>query len=297
MKNVRFLLTFVLILVTFTFAINAQDMPSKLINPVWLMSNLENPDVRIIDVRDSVADYWLEHIPGAVYLSPDALRWPDGGVPVKLIPTRNLIELLEKMGIDNKTNVVIYSEKGDYKAPYLLWALDYLGHPKSGILDGGFSKWKNEGYLVTQDYPKITPKIYRDKLNKGVRAEIDQVKDAIASDSTVLIDVRPDELYSGEKGNWKRKGHIKGAINHFWGLDLNEDGTWKSKDELAKMYEEFGITSDKIIIVSCGQGQMSAHTYFTLKHILGYPNVLNYDGSFNEWSNIDTLPVKTGSKP
>jgi thiosulfate/3-mercaptopyruvate sulfurtransferase len=297
MNNVRFInnrIAYLFIFLAFVLSstINAQELPSKLVNTEWLASNLSAPDLRIVDVRDSVAAYWLEHIPGAVYLSPDALRWPEEGVPVKLIPPKNLSDLLEEMGIGNKTTVIIYSEKGDYKAPYLQWALDYIAHPQSGILDGGFSKWKNEGRSVTQDYPKITPAIYRNKLDRKVRADLKQVKNFVANGGAVLIDVRPAELYAGEKGNWKRKGHIKGAINHFWSLDLNEDGTWKSKDELKKIYEDIGATPDKIIVVSCGQGQMSAHSYFTLKHILGYPYVMNYDGSFNEWSNIDELPVE-----
>jgi thiosulfate/3-mercaptopyruvate sulfurtransferase len=109
-----------------------------------------------------------------------------------------------------------------------------------------------------------------------------------------LLDVRPAELYTGEKGFWKRKGHIKGAINHFWGEDLKDDGSWKSKEELTGAYEKLGATPDTTIIVSCGQGLMSAHAYFTLKYILGYPKVKNYDGGFNQWSNIDELPVEVG---
>ncbi len=144
----------------------------------------------------------------------------------------------------------------------------------------------------------VTPKVYSDeiKTKNDVRALLDEVKDAIYKDEYIIIDVRPAELYTGEKGNWKRKGHIKGAINHFWGDDLNNDGTWKNKEELSKIYEDLGVTPQKDIIVSCGQGQMSAHTYFTLKYILGYPKVRNYDGSFNEWSNIEDLPIETGAK-
>jgi thiosulfate/3-mercaptopyruvate sulfurtransferase len=285
-----------LILFSVSIAI-AQDTPLKLVNTEWLAANLSMANLRIVDVRDNVTAYWQEHIPEAIYLSPDAMRWPDHGFPVKLIPPKNLARLMGKMGISNKTTVVIYSEKGDYKAPYLQWALDCIGHKKSMILDGGFSKWKNENRPVNQDYPKITPVTYKIKLNKDVRAKLAEVESVVAKGGAIIIDVRPVELYIGEKGNWKRKGHIKGAINHFWGLDLNDNGTWKSKDELKKIYEEIGATPDKTIIVSCGQGQMSAHSYFTLKHILDYPKVKNYDGSFSEWSNIDDLPVNTGSNP
>ncbi len=295
--RVSVLIFLIFLINIYSFSIS-YGLPEKLIDTTWLEENLLSQNIRIIDVRDTVASYWLEHIPSAVYLSPDALRWPDHGVPVRLIPPKILVNLLETMGIDETTTVIIYSEKSDFKSTYLLWALDYIGHKNSAILDGGFNKWKAEGKPITQDYPIITPKVYSDeiKTKNDVRALLDEVKGAIYKDEYIIIDVRPAELYTGEKGNWKRKGHIKGAINHFWGDDLNNDGTWKNKEELSKIYEDLGVTPQKDIIVSCGQGQMSAHTYFTLKYILGYPKVRNYDGSFNEWSNIEDLPIETGAK-
>jgi thiosulfate/3-mercaptopyruvate sulfurtransferase len=291
------------IALTFALTVTAQEVvpkpvnTEKLVNTDWLANNLTMADLRIVDIRDNVTAYWLEHIPGAVYISPDAIRWPDQGVPVKLIPPKDLANLLGKMGINNKTMVVIYSEKDDFKAPYFLWALDYMGHTKSAILDGGWTKWKAENRSVSQDYPKITPVSYLTKLDKNVRVELEEVKSVVTNGGAVIIDVRQADLYSGEKGSTKRKGHIKSSINHFWSLDLNDDGTWKSKDDLKKIYEGLGATSDKTIILSCGQGQMSAHSYFTLKHILGYANVKNYDGGFNEWSSVADLPVEIGTKP
>jgi thiosulfate/3-mercaptopyruvate sulfurtransferase len=124
-----------------------------------------------------------------------------------------------------------------------------------------------------------------------------EVKEVVADGGAVLLDVRPLALYTGEQGPWKRKGHIPGARHHFWGDDLNADGTFKNKADLQQAYEALGATPDKLIIVSCGQGQMSAHSYFTLKYLLGYPRVKNYDGSFNEWSNLPSLPVTIGTQP
>jgi thiosulfate/3-mercaptopyruvate sulfurtransferase len=274
----------------------SQDSPSKLVSTEWLEKNLSKENLRIIDVRGSIQDYWQGHIPGAVYFSPEAMRLADNGVPVKLMPPEALAIMLGKMGVNEKTMVIAYAEQGDFKAPYLIWALDYLGHGSAAILEGGFGKWKKEGRPVTQDYPKITPVRYAlpSKLDQEVRATLEEVKKVVSQGDAVLLDVRPAQMYTGEKGFWKRNGHIKGAINHFWGEDLKDDGTWKSEEDLKAAYEKLGATPDKTIIVSCGQGQMSAHSYFTLKHVLGYPKVKNYDGSFNEWSNIDALPVDTG---
>jgi thiosulfate/3-mercaptopyruvate sulfurtransferase len=277
----------------------AADQDAKIVSADWLKSNLSLPDIRIVDVRNSVVDYWQNHIPGAFYMNPEVMRFADRGVPVKLMPPEVLVLMLGEMGIDPNTMVVIYTEKGDFKGPYLVWALDYLGHKRVAVMEGGFAKWQKEGLPVTQDYPKIIPKKYPlpEKLHTEVRASLDEVKKVVASGGAVVLDVRPVELYTGEKGPWKRKGHIKGSLSRFWGEDLTADGIWKNKEELRAAYEKLGVTPDKQIITTCGQGQMSAHTYFTLKYLLGYPNVRNYDGSFNEWSNIPELPVATGMTP
>ncbi len=277
----------------------AASQEPKIVSTEWLQKNLSRPDIRVVDMRNAVGDYWQSHIPGAVYMNPEVLRLADRGVPVKLTPAKALAVMLGETGIDPKTMVLVYTEKGDFKAPYLVWALDFLGHERAAVMEGGFAKWQKEGLPVTQDYPKITAKTYSlpKALRRDVRASLDDVKKVVVSGGAVILDVRPVELYTGEKGAWKRKGHIKGSLSRFWGEDLTAEGMWKDKAELKAAYEKLGATPDKQIITSCGQGQMSAHTYFTLKYLLGYPNVKNYDGSFNEWSNIPDLPVETGMNP
>lgn len=252
---------------------------------------------KIVDVRDDIRAYWAGHIPGAQYLSPEAIRWPDGGVPGKLMPPAQLAQLLSAMGVTTDSTVVIYAEESNFKPTYLAWALDYLGHRRWAILDGGFKKWTAEQRPVTQEYPTIVscPCFNYPGPVAAVRVTTGDVLGR--APETVLLDVRTAKLYTGEEGAWIRKGHIPGAINHPWSDDLTPEGVWKSKQELQAAYTAQGITPDKRIITSCGQGQMSAHTYVTLKYILGYPNVANYDGSFNEWSNVPELPVKTGPTP
>jgi len=272
---------------------------ARVVSAEWLHENMNRPDVRILDVRASVADYWQSHVPGAVYMSPELMRLSDRGVPNKLMPPEALVILLGKLGISPGTMVVAYSEKGDFKPTYLMWALDYLGHKRSAVVEGGFAKWQNEGLPTTQDYPRIAEKRYPAprRVHPEVRASLDETRRAVSSGDAVILDVRATEMYTGEKGTWKRKGHIKGALSRFWGEDLDTTGVWKDEAELRAAYERLGVTPDRRIITSCGQGQMSSHTYFTLKYILGYPDVRNYDGSFNEWSNLTDLPVDTGMKP
>ncbi len=273
-------------------ALTAAEPDARLVGPDWLAANLTNPKVRIIDMRADIREYWESHIPGAVFLDADVVRWPDRGVPGKLMPPAELARLLGEMGIGRDTTVVIYSEINHYRAAYVAWALDHIRHPSWAILEDGFQGWKRRSRALTQDYPKIKPAAYdgKGKVDGTVRATMEDVLTRDRA-TTVLVDVRPAELFSGEKGTWKRKGHIEGAVNHTWVEDLNNNGTWKDAEVLRKAYADIGVTPDKTIIVSCGQGQMSAHTYFTLKYVLGFPKVRNYDGSFNEWSNVDTLPV------
>lgn len=297
MRSCLMVLCFVLLWVAAPLWAAPQE--TKIVSTEWLQKNLSRPDIRIVDMRNAVGDYWQNHIPGAVYMNPEVLRLADHGVPVKLTPAKVLAMMLGETGIDRKTTVLVYTEKGDFKAPYLVWALDFLGHERAAVMEGGFAKWQREGLPVTQDYPKIAVKPYTlpKTLRRDVRASLDDVKKVVASGGAVILDVRPVELYTGEKGSWKRKGHIKGSLSRFWGEDLTPEGMWKDKAELKAAYEKLGVTPDKQIITSCGQGQMSAHTYFTLKYLLGYPKVKNYDGSFNEWSNIPDLPVVTGNNP
>ncbi|MGB4704458.1 MAG: sulfurtransferase [Candidatus Saccharicenans sp.] len=275
----------------------SQTADSRLVLAEWLQTNLSRKDLRIIDMRADIRDYWAGHIPGAVYLDETALRWPSGGVPGRLLPLEVFVRLLEEMGIDHKTTIIIYTEVNNYRATYLAWALDYFGHSNWAILDGGFNRWKSENRPVSRDYPAIERKGYGRRVvpDETVRVTLDQVKNR-NPEKTVLLDVRPAELYSGERGNWKRNGHIPGAINIFWASFLKEDGSWKDLKFLAENLRALGITPDKTIIVSCGQGLMASHTYLTLKYLLKYPDVRLYDGSFNEWSNRDELPVETGRR-
>ena len=252
----------------------AQGPVEKMASGEWLAANLADPNIRIIDTRMDILDYWQAHLPGALYLDTDLLRWPEQGVPGKLMNLEALALLLGQMGVGEKTLVIAYYDKNGYPPFFLLWALEYVGHEEFALLEDGIERWRTEGRELTQDYPKIKPGSFRlpGKRKAAIRAQIDEVLKEMKAEA-VLIDVRPEDLYKGEKGAWKRKGHIKGAISHPWAMDLGSEGAWKPKEELLAMYSKQGVTPDKKIIVYCGQGQMAAFTYFSLKHRLGFPNV------------------------
>jgi len=278
-------------------AAGAGQADGLFVEPEWLQTNTAQPNLRVIDLRYGIEEYWQAHLPNAVHLYPDVLTLADGGAPSMLMPPTILAQILGRMGIDENTMVVAYSETADSLSPYLTWALDYLGHKRQALLTGGLDRWLAEGRPLTQDFPAVSAKAYHlpAKLNESVRATLAQVRAAVRDKNALILDVRSPAAYNGKAGSTKRRGHIPGAINRPWLKDLNPDYTWRDPAELRKEYEQLGVTPDKSIIIYCNKGYRSTHTYVTLKHLLGYPRVAVFDGSMSEWSNIDSLPIDTDS--
>jgi thiosulfate/3-mercaptopyruvate sulfurtransferase len=204
--------------------------------------------------------------------------------------------LLGELGIHESTLVVAYSEVEDYNSSYLIWTLDYIGHTNSSLLEGGFNMWSVEKGSVTQDAPQIEPVRYPvpSELSEEVRATLEDVKEVVRTGEGILLDVGSLDTNTVQKEPGMRKGHIQGVLHHFVGEDLNADGTWRKKAELKKQYEKLGVAPDTTIIVFCGSGMISSKAYFTLKHVLGYPSVKNYDGRFTEWASLEELSLESG---
>jgi thiosulfate/3-mercaptopyruvate sulfurtransferase len=149
------IITLVIILIITPLLIQSDEIIDEIVSTDWLAENLSSENLRIIDIRFEISDYWKNHIPGAVYINPEALRWTNEGVPGMLLPEEALSILLGRCGITENTKVIVYAEVNNYRATYLLWALDYIGHKHSAILDGGIKKWQSENKPLTQNYPDI----------------------------------------------------------------------------------------------------------------------------------------------
>jgi thiosulfate/3-mercaptopyruvate sulfurtransferase len=273
---------------------------TRLVETGELKDLISHPSVRIVDMRTSLLDYLKSHIPNAVYLSFENLRVPKSGTPAQA-PDRMCLERLlgGNLSISNDMWVILYSEKSNSNATDLAWTLDYLGHQKVGILNGGWEKWVSDGHPVTQEYPALIPKKFFAKVRSEILAEKKYVRDHLAAKDVLIVDARPPKQYSGEEGEEIRKGHIPGARNLFWETTLEgaDVRVWKKKEDLEKLVAEGGGSRDKEILVHSRTGREASHVFFTLKYLLGFPKVRLYRGSWVEWSADKSLPITVGMEP
>jgi thiosulfate/3-mercaptopyruvate sulfurtransferase len=200
-----------------------------------------------------------------------------------------------------ETTIVVYGDNNNWFATYAYWLFKLYGHRDVRVMNGGRKKWMDEGRPMTNEaatYPKVQYRAKDPDLN--IRAVRDLVIQSVGQPEKGLVDVRSPREFNGEllapenlpQEGAQRGGHIRGAVNIPWGEAVRPDGTFKSADELTILYRKRGITSDKEIIAYCRIGERSAHTWFVLKELLGYPRVPNYDGSWTEWGSLVGVPVE-----
>jgi thiosulfate/3-mercaptopyruvate sulfurtransferase len=240
------------------------------------------------------------HLSGAAYLNVETLRATEAGVPAQLLTARAYGDLFSRVGLSFDQPVVIYSagETGNIDATFLAWLLAGFGHPKVYVLNGGYFKWELEHRPVVQQYPRVTPAAFPVDGFAPERASLEEVRRAVTTQDAVLVDARPPAQYLGEAGAQMRRGHIPGAINHYWQDDLTQVGfghVWKSPAELRASYAAQGITADKNIIAYCNSSTEASHVHFTLRYLLGYPRVRIYVGSWTEWAERGELPIEVGN--
>jgi thiosulfate/3-mercaptopyruvate sulfurtransferase len=284
---------------------NGYAHPDVLVETNWVAEHLQDPSVRIIEADEDVLLYEQGHIPGAVKL--DWLVDVQDPVRRDFVDKPGFEKLLSRWGIAEDTTVIFYGDKNNWYACYSFWLFSYYGHPALHVMNGGRQKWVDEGRELTREVPSYQATHYRAQdPDPKLRAFRDDVFKLLNEQQTgltsgvSLIDVRSPQEYRGEvlhmigypQEGAQRAGHIPGAASIPWGTAANPDGTFKSPAELTEIYGGKGITPDKDVVAYCRIGERSSHTWFVLTHLLGYPNVRNYDGSWTEWGSMVRAPIE-----
>lgn len=272
----------------------ASDGP--LVTTEWLEENLENPEIRLLEVSVNPGVYERGHIPGAANIV-----WHTDLVdPVRrdIASKDQLQSILRDAGVDADSTIILYGDTNNWFAAWGAWVLDVHGVQNVKLLDGGRALWEAEGRrLTTSPLALAAGNIELGEADPALRAKLAEVVEAVESESHVIVDIRSPDEYSGRiiapegfKETAIRAGHVTGAVNVPWSQAVQEDGRFKSPEELKALYAEAGVDGSKPVITYCRIGERSSHTWFALSKILGY-DVKNYDGSWTEYGNAVGVPV------
>jgi thiosulfate/3-mercaptopyruvate sulfurtransferase len=268
-----------------------------LVDTQWVEDHLDDDSIRIVEVDENPALYAEGHIPGAI-----GFDWKtdlQDQVKRDFLGPQAFGELFGKRGISNEHTIVLYGDRNNWFAAYTYWYLKYYGHEAVALVNGPREKWISEGRPVSANAPSYPAAIFNAQPgNEAIRAYRDQVLTALDK-GTNLVDVRSPQEFSGEliamagyeQEGAQRGGHIPGAASVPWAQAVQEDGTFKSADELRELYGSKGVL-DGETIAYCRIGERSAHTWFVLHELLGQDDVRNYDGSWTEWGNLVGVPVE-----
>ena len=279
----------------------AYAFPDTLVSTDWVAQHAADPKVRIVEVDVNSSAYGEGHVPGAI-----AWAWNQqlcDTVRRDILPQEAFERLMAESGIANDTTVVLYGDNNNWFAAWAFWQLKIYGHQDVRIMNGGRNKWIAENRELSTDVPKPPHTRYRaSQPDLSLRAFLPQVQDALKRGDVPLVDVRSSKEFTGEilsppglAETCQRGGHIPGARNIPWSRACNDDGTFRSSDELKRIYASEGIDGSKPVVAYCRIGERSSHTWFVLKYLLGYRDVTNYDGSWTEWGNLVGAPVEKGT--
>ena len=273
--------------------------PEVLVDTEWVAQHLYDPTVRIVEADEDPLLYDVGHVPNAAKLD-----WhTDVQDPVRrdFVNRADFEALMKRYGIANDTTVIFYGDKNNWYAAYSYWLFKLYGHQRAALMNGGRTKWEEEGRQYTKDVPQFAPTEYHAReADVSIRAYRNQVEQGLGLPTRALVDVRSNDEYTGKlihminypQEGASRGGHIPGAQNIPWATAANPDGTFKTAAELQQIYGAKGVTPEKEVIAYCRIGERSAHTWFVLTQLLGYPNVRNYDGSWTEWGNLVNAPIE-----
>jgi thiosulfate/3-mercaptopyruvate sulfurtransferase len=273
--------------------------PEVLVSTQWVADHANDPKVRLVEVDVDTSAYDQGHIAGAV-----GWNWQtqlQDNVRRDLIDKPALEKLLGDSGVSADATLILYGDNNNWFAAYAFWQLKYYGVKDIRLMNGGRKKWVEEKRPLTTDAPHVTATTYKvTGPDETLRAYREDVLALVQRKKTgELVDVRSVDEFTGKiiappgmTETAQRAGHIPGAANIPWAQAANEDGTFKSIDQLKALYEGKGVTGKDETIAYCRIGERSSHTWFVLKYLLGYNNVKNYDGSWTEWGNLVGAPIE-----
>ncbi|MGE0496031.1 MAG: sulfurtransferase [Vulcanimicrobiota bacterium] len=274
--------------------------PDILVSTDWVAEHLNDPSIRLVESNEDILLYSSGHIPGAVQV--DWTADLNDQLVRDYLGRDGFAQLMSRIGATPDTTIVFYGDKSNWWAAYALWVFSLFGHQKVKLMDGGRAKWEAEKRELTREVPKFEPTSYpaKERDDSKLRAFRDQVLEHVKAKKP-LVDVRSPQEFTGERLHMPdypnegalRGGHIPGAKSVPWARAANEDGTFKTADELRAIYEtEQGLSSKDDIVCYCRIGERSSHSWFVLHHLLGWPTVRNYDGSWTEWGNLVGVPIE-----
>ena len=277
--------------------------PEMIVSTEWVAGHLDDPGLVVAESDEDILLYETGHVPGSVKL--DWHTELNDPVTRDYVDGASFARLMSGKGISRDSTLVLYGDKNNWWAAYALWVCSLFGHPDVRLMDGGRAKWLAEGRAVSTGSPERKgtdyPVVERDDTRLRAYRQ-----DVLAHLGKPMIDVRSPGEYTGEllhmpdypQEGAVRGGHIPGAVNVPWARAAAEDGTFRTRAELETIYrEEAGMRPDDDIVVYCRIGERSSHTWFVLRHLLGYPHVRNYDGSWTEWGNSVRVPIARGENP
>jgi thiosulfate/3-mercaptopyruvate sulfurtransferase len=270
-----------------------------LVETDWVEQNIDGDSIVVVEVDEDIQAYEKGHIPNAI-----AINWETElhDLPRReFITSEQLAKLLGEKGISDGQTIVLYSGNNNWFAAYAYWLFLYRGATNVKLLNGGRKKWELESRLLSQDEPSRTPTTYNiGSEQPELRAFREEVIQRAQQPGSAWVDVRSPEEFRGEllapphlpQEQAQVPGHIPGASNITWSKTVNEDGTFKSAEDLKALYEAEGITADKDVVAYCRIGERSSHSWFVLRELLGFQNVRNYDGSWTEYGSLVGVPVE-----
>jgi thiosulfate/3-mercaptopyruvate sulfurtransferase len=275
--------------------------PEVLVSTEWVAAHANDANVRVAEVDVDTKAYDEGHVPGAIGWAWNTQLCDT--VRRDILSQQQFEELMSASGVKADTTLVIYGDNNNWFAAWALWQAKIYGHADVRLMNGGRKKWLSEGRELSTAAPAVPRTSYRAKpADLSLRAFLPQVQEAAAKRAAALVDVRSPQEFTGEilappglPETCQRGGHVPGARSIPWGKACNEDGTFKSADELRQLYGSEGIDGSKPVIAYCRIGERSSHSWFVLKYLLGFDKVTNYDGSWTEWGNLVGAPVERGA--